>query len=177
MTRRGAALFVLLAMAAACGGSSPLAPAVREPVTLSTGRYILRIFNAPQLKTVDGFTTSVMLCISVGRVSGSDSISVPVDVTRDGEDWVAGLATAGTLELRFRETAGALAGSLRGEAETVGLRLLVRAEDADAQGPAAVTGLRDANGIGGQVHGEVLFSSTTGGYQSCSTNAWSLVRQ
>lgn len=173
--RRGTCALVLLLLAG-CGGSTPTAPGPPSNVSLSAGRDTLRIFNAPQLKMIDGFTTSIMLCVSVGRVSGTDAISVPVEVSRDEADWLVRATSGGTLEMRLRETASTLSGIVRGQAESGDTLVRVYAEGGDQAAAATVTG-SVGTGIGGQVHGEVMFSSKTGGYQFCSTNSWSLTRQ
>lgn len=164
MRRRLAPVLATIAVCAC--GASPAAPVPIELFRLSSGPHTLTIQIAPTITTNPlGFTSSIMVCVG----SGNGSVSIPVDVMREGDIWIARPA-AGSLRLHLRETGSGVEGSLEGSASQAGTTVVVNNGVQPAVLPATTYG---GAAVGGPVEGGIRFV-TAQTEQSCSSNAWSI---
>lgn len=174
--RRAAPALLLLAVSAGCGGGSPAAPAAPALVSLDAGRYTLRIFTQPSThQTQNGVTPSTFVCLIIGSRPSGESVSMPVDVARDGARWSVRTLADGSLRMRLEQLPGAVSGTLEGQASANGVTVTI-GDSPQHLSPATVQGVPNTWSIAGEVSGDVTFSGA-GGSQSCSSNGWSLVRQ
>lgn len=171
--RRVASALLLLA-AAGCGSSAPTAPGPPAPVSLQAGPHVLRIFTQAPVGQ-GGMAPSIFVCLTIGSRPSNDSVAVPVDVVRDGDRWNVSGAGAGTLRMRVEERAGSLQGTIEGQASE-GRVIVTIGNTPQHPSTATVSGVAIAGSFAGEITGDVTFSEGAGSH-SCSSNAWTLVRQ
>jgi len=155
-----------LLLAAGCGGA-PTAPAPYTPLVLSAGSYTLTMSPKLTLSISNGVTLGAMACIG----SSATSMSVPVEVTREGAAWVV-RPESGTLTLRLVDDGARFEGSIEGTSSHAGMT-------ASIDKPLATTGSVVGSGpvaAAGDINGSVAFSSASS-YTSCSSNGWTLFRR
>jgi hypothetical protein len=161
-------------------GSSPIEP-TRIPVpgatTFSTGLYTLQIIGYdystdPTIPACDG---------PLGVPRSGKSVTVELQVARDGVEWVGRSAVAGAdIELRFRDGGEpsfgkrAFSGTLRGRARDTGLRGLLEPRDVSiaisagstVEGQTAFS--NNVTTLVGRARGDFQFSDSTGNSASCA---------
>ena len=165
MLRRAAPIAFAFALAGC--GATPTSPAPIQLFQLAAGPYTLSV-SVSQTIVVNpiGIATSITACSG----SGAASILIPVDLTREGDVWVA-RAQSGNLTLRLAETSGTVHGSMQGRATEKGVTLTVVGESPWES--AALSAALSGSGAGGHILGSVSYD-TAQTSQSCSSNAWSL---
>jgi hypothetical protein len=163
---------------AACG-SSPTEPTSDRPTatTFSTGLYTLHIggydFSTdPTIPACDG---------PIGVPRSGKSVTVELQVARDGAEWVGRSAVAGAdLELRFRDGGEpsfgkrAFSGTLRGRAPDGGLRGMIEPRDVSVdvaagstiEGETAFT--NRVSTLVGRARGHFQFSDSAGNSATCA---------
>ena len=168
-------MLALLTLTWGCGAGAPLAPEPPETLSLTAGRYFLRIFTLPTRHTVNGTSTMVFVCLGINMSADGASIGLPVDVAPNGARWTGRAAGGGTLALQLDATRGGLAGTIEGQA-AVDDWVVTIGDRPDAASSAFVTATAGPSSFSGDIQGPVLFSRG-GGSQSCSDNGWSLTPQ
>lgn len=174
--RRAASALLLLAAAAGCGSGSPTSPGTPATVSLEAGRHTLRIFTKTTTHLGPaGERFEAWVCVGIGIRPDGASVSLPVDVERDGEGWTVRVVPDGALWMRLADTPGSLHGTLEGQASAGDVTVTI-GDSPQHFSPATVSGAAGSWSFEGDISGHVTFSRG-GGSQSCSSNGWSLVRQ
>ena len=179
MKVRAFALAAALA-AAGCGSSAPTAPEVPILSALFPGQYSLHIYG------VDSSATPGTACFPANPFPEENSLFFPVDLRRQGGEWIAtAAASSGNVVLRFTEAPASndvfvnISGSITGRAADTGfLSNPPQSLTVIFTGPTTVEGRAEraypyATGF---LRGSADLTNAQGIRQTCPTFSWQLSR-